>query len=70
MDVAHGIRLAREKAALTQEQAATKSGLSKSTIANYENGRRSPRIKELQRIAEAYNIDVESFFAIAQGMRS
>lgn len=67
MDVAHGIRLAREKVALTQEQAATKSGLSKSTIANYENGRRSPRLKELQRIAEAYNVDVESFLRSLRG---
>jgi len=61
MDVALGIRLARERAALTQDQAAIKSGLSKSTIANYESGRRSPRLKELEKIAKAYNVEVESF---------
>ncbi len=67
MDVSHGIRMAREKAALTQDQAAIKSGLSKSTIANYENGRRSPRLKELEKMAKAYNIEVESFLRHARG---
>jgi transcriptional regulator with XRE-family HTH domain len=44
------IRFYREKAGLSQEVLADQSGLSRGTIINYEKGKRSPRITELDRI--------------------
>lgn len=52
------IRNFREKAALTQEELAERSGFSRSTIINYESGKRSPRLEDLKMIAAALGCTV------------
>ena len=56
MTVGQNIKYFRKKLKLTQEQLAKNSGLSRNAIYNYENGRRSPDIKTLNKIAEAFGI--------------
>ena len=43
----------RVDAGLTQDELARKSRVSRSTIINYEQGHRTPRITELKRICDA-----------------
>ena len=50
------IKTAREKAGLTQEELARKSGLPQSHISRLENAQHSPSQKTLERIAKALNM--------------
>ncbi|MCC9294386.1 helix-turn-helix transcriptional regulator [Clostridium sp. WLY-B-L2] len=56
--VGEKIRYFRKKLNLTQEQLAKNSGLSRNAIYNYENGRRSPDIETLNKIAAALDTNV------------
>lgn len=49
---------------LTQQELADKLGITRATVSNYEVGRRSPHLSELQRFAEFYGVDL-SYFGIA-----
>ena len=49
---------ARKSAKLTQADIADYLGVSRSTIANYELGRRKPTFLELKKIAEKLHVDV------------
>lgn len=51
------IREARKAAKLTQEQAAIRIGVAKSTWAGYESGNSQPDINKVVRIMEALDID-------------
>jgi ribosome-binding protein aMBF1 (putative translation factor) len=55
------IRLLRERAGLTQEQLAEKSGLLQSHISRLERGHHSPSFVTLERIASALAIEVSEF---------
>lgn len=46
---------------LTQEDIATKAKITRSTISNYENGRRTPHLKDLQQLAKIFNVGLEYF---------
>ena len=59
--LAQKIKALRKTRGLTQEQLAEKLGVQRATISNYEIGRRSPHIKELERIAEALGVSLEYF---------
>lgn len=48
---------------LTQQEVADILGVSRATISNYEINRRSPSLKELQRLAALYNVGL-SYFGI------
>lgn len=48
-----GLREARERALLTQEELANKSGVTVSTISRLENGLQSARISTIRKLAEA-----------------
>jgi transcriptional regulator with XRE-family HTH domain len=58
MTIGNQIKIYRNKLKLTQEELATKSGLSRNAIYNYENEKRSPDLKVLTNIAEALNITI------------
>jgi len=58
MTIGERIKEARKKKGLTQEELAGKLGCTKQSIAQYEKGRRSPKIDGLIKIAEALNIPV------------
>lgn len=58
-----GIKLKslRKAKGLTQQQVADQFDLSRTTISNYEIGRRKPTINELQAFAEFYGVGLEHF---------
>lgn len=53
------IKIARQKAGLTQKQLAEKVGLATITIQQYERNLREPRLENLKKIAHALNIPPE-----------
>lgn len=55
------IKALRKTRGLTQQQLADLLGVQRATISNYEIGRRSPHIKELERIADAMSVSLEYF---------
>lgn len=55
------IKALRKTRGLTQEQLAEKLGVQRATISNYEIGRRSPHIKELEKIADVLGVPLEYF---------
>lgn len=60
-EIGKKIRILRRTRGLTQEQLAEKLNVKRATISNYEIGRRSPHIKELEDISEALGVNLEYF---------
>ena len=52
----------RQKAGLTQALLSALTGVKRSTISQYENGRSSPRVETLERLASAVELVVEVTF--------
>ena len=59
--IAKKIRILRKSRGLTQQQLADLLGVQRATISNYEVGRRSPHIKELEKIADILGVNLEYF---------
>lgn len=59
--IAKKIRILRKTRGLTQQQLADLLGVQRATISNYEIGRRSPHIKELERLADILGVNLEYF---------
>lgn len=53
---------ARVNAGMTQEEAARKMGVTKSTIISWEKNRIAPRIPEMERLAAVYGIPQDNIF--------
>lgn len=53
----------RRQKGLSQEQLAKISGLSRSSIINFEHGYRDPRVRDLRKIARALDVPVEQLLA-------
>ena len=47
---------------LTQQELATKLGVSRSAIGMYENGEREPDFETLEAIADFFNVSMDEFF--------
>ena len=60
-EIGKKIKILRKTRGLTQEQLADKLNVKRATISNYEIGRRSPHIKELEAISEALGVNLEYF---------
>jgi transcriptional regulator with XRE-family HTH domain len=60
-EIGKKIKILRKTRGLTQEQLAEKLNVKRATISNYEIGRRSPHIKELEAIAEALGVNLDYF---------
>ncbi len=54
---------ARMARGLTQSQLAEISGVTKQSISNYENGKQSPRLASIERLASSLNVPSTSFYA-------
>jgi transcriptional regulator with XRE-family HTH domain len=52
------VRIARQRAGLTQQQLADRSGHPRETIARWESGAREPSLSALQRLVEASELDL------------
>lgn len=46
---------------MTQEDVADKVKITRSTISNYEIGRRTPHLKDLQKLAAVFNVGLDYF---------
>lgn len=55
------IKSLRKTRGLTQDQLGQKLGVQRATISNYEIGRRSPHLNELQKIADILGVSLEYF---------
>ena len=60
-EIGRKIRILRKTRGLTQQQLAEKLKVKRATVSNYEIGRRSPHIKELEDISEALGVNLEYF---------
>ena len=58
MNIGENIKLLRNKKGLTQEELANKCGLSKNGLWNYENNKRQPTTKVLEKIATGLDVDL------------
>lgn len=52
------LKAARVNAGLTQEQVVAETGISRSTLHRWENGKGSPRLPGLQRLCELYGVPI------------
>lgn len=56
------LRYLRKLDNITQQELATHIGISKSTISMYENGQREPDFETLEKIADFFNVPMNTFF--------
>lgn len=61
MSIAKRLKYAREVAGLTLQQVDERTGIGISSLSDYENDKRAPRVSQLQALADAYHRSV-SFF--------
>lgn len=60
-EISKKIKILRKSRGLTQQQLADRLNVKRATISNYEIGRRSPHLKELEAIAEALGVSLDHF---------
>lgn len=60
-DIGIKLRHLRKSRKMTQQEIADKVDITRSTISNYEIGRRTPHLKDLQNLAEAYGVGLDYF---------
>lgn len=60
------MKAARINVNLSQEEAATRLGVSKATIINWENGRSFPDVMQLKRIEEVYGVSYNNLLFLPQ----
>lgn len=64
-DIGQKLKHLRRSKGLTQDQLSQSSGIPRSTISNYEIGRRSPRnLRELQKLCDYFGVSLD-YFGIA-----
>lgn len=56
------IRLARERAGLTQNQVTERCGIDDSSLSSFENGHSEPRLSQLEQLSGVYHIPLSFFF--------
>lgn len=61
MELGKKLKALRKTRGLSQEDLALKLGIQRSTISNYEIGRRTPHLKELERIAGLLGVGLDYF---------
>lgn len=59
MGLGHRLKNARERAGLSQKEAAIEIGVGNAVLSNYENNRRDPDTETLKKIAITYDISVD-----------
>lgn len=60
-DIGKKLKSLRKGRKLTQVEAAERLGLSRCTVSNYECGRRSPHLTDLERMAKFYGVGLDYF---------
>lgn len=60
-DIGRKIKQLRKARKITQEDLAERVKIKRSTISNYEIGRRTPHLKDLQKLAESFGVGLDYF---------
>lgn len=60
--VGESIKRIRKRSGLTQKQLGEKCGMKQTIIAQYEHGRRTPKIETLQKIANSLGVPVSQIY--------
>lgn len=60
-DIGRKLKQLRKGRGMTQEDIAEKVKITRSTISNYEIGRRTPHMKDLQKLAKIFNVGLDYF---------
>lgn len=60
-DIGRKLRTLRQGKKLTQNDVASRLGLARATISNYEVGRRTPHLSDLRRFADLYGVTLDYF---------
>jgi transcriptional regulator with XRE-family HTH domain len=60
-DIGKKLQQLRKGRKLTQQQLAEKMGVTRATVSNYEVGRRTPHLSELERFAEFFGVGLDYF---------
>lgn len=55
------LKILRKSKGFTQEDVANRLGLVRTTISNYEIGRRTPHLSELRKFADLYGVSLDYF---------
>lgn len=63
MNLADKLRYARKKVGLTGAQVRERTGLGESSLSEFENGKRDPKVSQLRALAEAYQRSVSFFLS-------
>ncbi len=66
LDYGKKLKLLRESKGLSQEELSDKLSVTKTTIGNYENGRRALTLEKLAEILEALNSSFNEFFSLKE----
>ncbi|MCH1973544.1 helix-turn-helix domain-containing protein [Muricomes sp. OA1] len=61
-DIGFSIRKLRTQKHMTQQQLARFLFITRATLSNYERGKRLPDIYMIKRIADIFEISIDSFF--------
>lgn len=59
--IAEKLKTLRKAKGLTQQEVADAVNIARATIGGYEIGRRSPRLQDLQKMAEFYGVGMDYF---------
>ena len=70
ISIGQRIRLARQRAGLTQEDLAAQMSRTAESISNIERGLQEPNIRTMQSVARALDIPVTEFFEFAEDSSS
>lgn len=55
---------------MSQEELARRLGVTRSCIGNYEQGKRSPSVEDLEKIADFFNVDMDYLIGISDKQKS
>ncbi len=64
MGVGFRLKYARERAGLTLRQVADRTGIGESSLSEFENARREPRLSHLQALAQTYRRSLDFFLSV------
>ena len=65
MDLGHKLKTLRRAKKLNQGEVAEATGIIRSSLSNYETGRRTPSLEQIRILAEFYEVDL-SYFGVVQ----
>lgn len=60
-EIGSKLKQLRQSKKLTQEEVAARVNITRSTVSNYERGRRTPHLKDLQKLADVFSVGLDYF---------